>query len=139
MSGPRRHVGRVSLLLVALTCPLAACGSTDGREADVSAAATSFERALRGGDPTAVCAALAPQTRRETEESERKPCADAVAGLNLPAGEPLDGVDVYGRQARAVLASDTLFLSQFPDGWKIVAAGCRPRSGQPYQCAVKGG
>jgi hypothetical protein len=48
-------------------------------------------------------------------------------------------VDVYGRQARAVLASDTLFLSQFSDGWKIVAAGCEPRPGRPYQCSVKGG
>ncbi|MDK0523889.1 hypothetical protein [Streptomyces sp. ML-6] len=56
-----------------------------------------------------------------------------------PAGGPARTVDVYGRQARVVLTSDTLFLSQFADGWKVVAAGCRPLTGRPYQCSVKGG
>ena len=32
-----------------------------------------------------------------------------------------------------------LFLSQFPDGWKVVAAGCIPQPGRPYQCTVEGG
>ncbi|WP_189111633.1 hypothetical protein [Streptomyces camponoticapitis] len=48
-------------------------------------------------------------------------------------------MDVFGRQARAVLVSDTLFLSQFPDGWKVVPAGCEPHPGHPYRCSVKGG
>lgn len=48
-------------------------------------------------------------------------------------------VDVYGNQARAVLATDTLFLSRFAAGWKVVAAGCSPRPEQPYQCRVNGG
>ncbi|MDQ0585580.1 hypothetical protein QF030_007758 [Streptomyces rishiriensis] len=85
-----------------------------------------------------MCSALAPQTRSEVEDSEKKVCPDAVSSQSLTAGGPLRRVDVWGRQARAVLASDTLFLSQFPDGWKIVAAGCRPRPGRPYQCSVKG-
>ncbi|MFJ9041759.1 hypothetical protein ACIRF8_34975 [Streptomyces sp. NPDC102406] len=70
--------------------------------------------------------------------SEKKPCADAIGTQDLSPAGPVRDVDVYGRQARAVLASDTLFLSRFPEGWKVVAAGCRPRAGQPYQCAVKG-
>lgn len=86
-----------------------------------------------------MCAALAPETRREVEESEKKACPDAISALELPAGGPVRDVDVYGRQARAAMASDTLFLSRFPDGWKIVAAGCEPRPGRPYQCSVKGG
>lgn len=86
-----------------------------------------------------MCAALAPGTRDEVEESEKKACVDAIGAQELPAGGAVSGVDVYGRQARAVLVSDTLFLSEFADGWKIVAAGCEPRPGRPYQCSVKGG
>ncbi|MEU6064946.1 hypothetical protein ABZ864_10745 [Streptomyces sp. NPDC047082] len=48
-------------------------------------------------------------------------------------------VQVYGRRARVVLNADTLFLSVFPAGWKVTAAGCVPRSQQPYQCQIKGG
>ncbi|MEV7180696.1 hypothetical protein [Kitasatospora sp. NPDC093679] len=46
---------------------------------------------------------------------------------------------MFGQQARAVLEGDTVFLSAFPDGWKITAAGCEPRPEMPYRCDVKGG
>ncbi|MEU1117626.1 hypothetical protein [Streptomyces sp. NPDC005879] len=48
-------------------------------------------------------------------------------------------IDVFGRQARAVTDRDTLFLSSFPGGWKVTAAGCTPRPEKPYQCLIKGG
>jgi hypothetical protein len=118
---------------------VAACGGPGERGAAASAAAAAFERARAEGDGAAMCAALAPETRGEVEESEKKACAEAISAQELPSGGLVRGVDVYGRQARAVLASDTLFLSQFSDGWKIVAAGCEPRPGRPYQCSVKGG
>ncbi|MFC7969405.1 hypothetical protein [Streptomyces cinereoruber] len=101
--------------------------------------ATGFERALEQGDLKTACAALAPDTRSELEESEKKACHVGITAEELPVGGPVGTVDVYGRQARVVLKSDTLFLSQFPDGWKVVAAGCMPEAGRPYQCAVKGG
>ncbi|MEV7142815.1 hypothetical protein [Streptomyces tauricus] len=138
MSGPRWRT-RFSLLLCVLVPVLAACGTVDGRAADASAAAASFERVLGERDSAALCAALAPGTRGEVEDAEKKPCVEVIGAQDLPAGGTVREVNVYGRQARAVLASDTLFLSQFPDGWKVVAAGCRPRTGQPYQCSVKGG
>jgi hypothetical protein len=134
-----RRITRVFIPLCALSLGLTACGGPVERSTHASAAATAFQKALGRGDRTALCAALAPQTRSEVEEAEKKACADAISAHDLPAGGPVRSVDVHGRQARAVLASDTLFLSQFPDGWKIVAAGCLPRSGQPYQCSVKGG
>ncbi|MFJ9026468.1 hypothetical protein ACIRPU_41940 [Streptomyces sp. NPDC102259] len=117
---------------------LAACGGTGQRSAKASDAATAFEKALSKGDRVALCAALAPQTRKEVENSAKKACTAAMTAQEIPAGGPVRGVDIHGRQARAVLASDTLFLSQFPDGWKIVAAGCKPRPGRPYECSVKG-
>nr|WP_236072294.1 hypothetical protein [Streptomyces polyasparticus] len=85
-----------------------------------------------------MCRALAPATRAELEQSSEATCTDSVLGEDLPYGGRGRTVDVHGRQARVVLQHDTLFLSQFPDGWKIVAAGCRPQRSQPYQCRVKG-
>ncbi|QES47254.1 hypothetical protein DEJ50_04825 [Streptomyces venezuelae] len=46
--------------------------------------------------------------------------------------------EAYGRQAIVRMAGDTLFLSLFTAGWKVVAAGCTPRPGRPYDCLIKG-
>ncbi|MFI2780451.1 hypothetical protein [Streptomyces sp. ALB3] len=140
MSGRRRRTSRVLVWASALLVSLSACGGAGGRSAEVSAAAAALERSLADGDRAATCAALAPETLGEVEEAEKKACVDAIGTQDLPPGGRVRAVDVYGRQARAVLASDTLFLSRFPDGWKIVAAGCRPsRPDRPYQCSVEGG
>jgi hypothetical protein len=139
VGGRRQRVTRVLVSACALVLGPAACGGTGERDARASSAAAAFEKALTGDDRPALCAALAPGTRSEVEDAEKKTCTDAIGTQDIPAGGPVRGVDVYGRQARAVLASDTLFLSEFEDGWKVVAAGCRARPGQPYQCAVKGG
>ncbi|MFE6132254.1 hypothetical protein ACFQ6Q_28960 [Streptomyces sp. NPDC056437] len=124
---------------VALVGVLAGCGSVDEREAAIRSAVEQFDAAAAAKDGASLCAALAPGTRSELEDSEQQPCAEAVAGLRLPAAGAVSGVDVYGQEARVVAAGDTLFLSRFAGGWKVVAAGCRPELGRPYQCAVKGG
>ncbi|KUF16373.1 hypothetical protein AT728_11135 [Streptomyces silvensis] len=139
MSERPRHITRLLLTLGPLVLALTGCGGAGERGAEASAAAAAFEQVLADRDRTALCAALAPETRGEVENSEKKPCVDAIGAQDIPAGGAVRSVDVYGRQARAVLASDTLFLSQFPDGWKVVAAGCQPRPDRPYQCTVKGG
>lgn len=134
-AGPAALAG-VGLLTVGL---LSGCGTPGVRQDDARAAADRFERALGAKDFAGVCARLAPPTREEVEDSEGRGCADAVRGLSLPgAGSPVR-VTVYGRQAQVVGPGDTLFLSQFAHGWRVVAAGCEPRPGQPYKCTVKGG
>ena len=133
----KRLTGTV-MLLALLGPALGACGTAGDRSSDVAGAAAAFERMLRAHDGSGLCAALAPETRSAVEESEKKDCAQAITAEELPMGGATRHVDVYGRQARAVMASDTLFLSQFPDGWKVVAAGCTPQSGRPYQCTVEG-
>ncbi|MFF7448897.1 MULTISPECIES: hypothetical protein [unclassified Streptomyces] len=136
-----RKVRWIGTLAVLSLCGLGlgGCDSVGERDSAASAAARGFERALRSHDAEGLCAALAPETRSEVEESEKKSCEQAIAAQDLPLGGGVRGTDVHGRQARVVLASDTLFLSRFADGWKVVAAGCVPRPGQPYQCVIKGG
>lgn len=118
---------------------LTACSTLGAREAAASQAALRFEESIQRADGTRACAALAPETRQELLESAKMPCAKAVFEEHLSHAGAVREVQVYGQQARVVLAADTLFLSAFPSGWKITAAGCTPRPQQPYQCQIKGG
>jgi hypothetical protein len=36
-------------------------------------------------------------------------------------------------------AQDTIFLARFQSGWKVMAAGCSPVPGHPYDCRLQGG
>ncbi|MFI8085466.1 hypothetical protein ACIF6L_32345 [Kitasatospora sp. NPDC086009] len=117
---------------------LCGCSSLSDREDAVAAAARAFEADLARQDNAALCGALAPGTREELEDSSKTGCQQAIGDSDLPSAADVRRVDVYGRQARAVLDSDTLFLSAFPDGWKITAAGCDPQPRKPYKCVVKG-
>ncbi|QZY20220.1 hypothetical protein [Streptomyces decoyicus] len=90
-----------------------------------------------------MCAALAPATNEELEQSAKSGCVQAIGQAiheqELPAAGAVQGVDVYGDQARVLLEQDTVFLAHFSTGWKLTAAGCRPRPQRPYQCEIKGG
>ncbi|QEV64499.1 hypothetical protein CP982_06245 [Streptomyces spectabilis] len=131
--------GGVVVLTGVLLCTLAACGSLAGREDAAAAAAARFGASLHASDPARGCAALAPGTRDELERSAERPCVRALPEAGLPTAGPVRSVDVYGAQARVVAERDTLFLSSFPGGWKVTAAGCVPRAERPYRCLVKGG
>ncbi|MFF6888045.1 hypothetical protein ACFY9F_33200 [Streptomyces sp. NPDC012421] len=117
---------------------MAGCGAPGARQDAAAAAGTAFEAAVVAGDHLRACALLAPQTRRQLEQDEQKPCAVAFASQKLPTAFGVDGVEAYGRQAMVRMAGDTLFLSLFTGGWKVVAAGCTPRQDQPYDCLIKG-
>ncbi|MEU9158083.1 hypothetical protein AB0D59_48055 [Streptomyces sp. NPDC048417] len=126
---------------MALACAvcLSSCSTLGEREAAASRAAVRFEESVRRADGARACAALAPQTRQELQQSAKTSCPKALSEEQLSPAGAVRTVQVYGRQARVVLAADTLFLSVFPSGWKITAAGCEPRPHQPYQCQIKGG
>ncbi|MFG2749511.1 hypothetical protein [Streptomyces xanthophaeus] len=116
------------------------CGASAVRVDGVRAAGERFERALASGDHGAACRLLAPGTVEQLEQDEGKACAKALGTQELPTAGAVRATEVYGRQAMMRLAGDTLFLSQFSGGWKVVAAGCTPQGAQqPYQCALKGG
>ncbi|WP_406864734.1 hypothetical protein ABZO31_31520 [Streptomyces sp. HUAS MG47] len=99
----------------------------------------AFEQALTVPDYDAACGLLAPATREQLEQDEERACPEALAAVRLPVARTLHATEVYGRQAMMRADDETLFLSQFSRGWRVVAAGCRPREGKPYQCVVKGG
>ncbi|MEU9082712.1 hypothetical protein [Streptomyces sp. NPDC048357] len=84
------------------------------------------------------CGLLAPQTRQQLEQDEQKAWPAAFASQELPRTRGIQGAEAYGRQAMVRMAGDTLFLSLFTGGWKVVAAGCTPRPDQPYDCLIKG-
>jgi hypothetical protein len=118
-------VGAVSLLT--------GCGAdTSGPRA----VATAFVDAVAGGRGQQACARLAPGT--VTEISREQPCEAAVLEAGLPPPTQVRLVESYGREARVVLATDTLFLAEFPGGWRVTAAGCAARADRPYDCAISG-
>ena len=133
--------GRVSgtVTAVVLAAALSACGTASERRDQVRDAAAAFEKALGAGAYEHACTVLAPGTVEELEQSAGSPCVTALSEVPLSPGGAFRQADVYGGEARAVLATDTLFLSHFTAGWKVVAAGCRQRPEQPYRCRIKSG
>ncbi|MGW4509992.1 hypothetical protein ACWENO_35670 [Streptomyces sp. NPDC004436] len=127
--------------MAAVVLTVGGCGGPGPRQADAVLAARNFQTALSQGGFGRACALLAPETRQEVA-SEADDCGQALEQELLPvaSGDAADGrAEVYGRQAMVRLSGDTLFLSQFGKGWKVVAAGCTPRPQRPFDCKVRGG
>jgi hypothetical protein len=122
-----------ALLLIGLATGCS--GSTDGPRS----AAQAYAKDVAGGDGTAMCRLLAPETRAEVAQSGQSPCAQAIVDEDLPDPGDVQRTQVWGRAAQVRMAGDTVFLSQFASGWKVVAAGCTPRGSRPYDCLVQGG
>jgi hypothetical protein len=132
---------RRSLLpvLLALTVVTAAgCASVDDRGQAAADVAARFMSAVGGRDGAAACALLAPDTAEAVSDSGEKPCAEALLDEQLPAAGTVTGTDVYGQWAQVRLTGDTMFLAVFPEGWRVVAAGCTPRPERPYDCVLEG-
>ncbi|QES09696.1 hypothetical protein DEJ44_31400 [Streptomyces venezuelae] len=134
----RRPVRPLAGVLLAAAL-LSGCGASAAREDGASRAGRLFTTALAADDLRAGCELLAPETREQVESDAKGPCGPALRSLDLPKAGAQLGVEVYGRQALLRMRNDTLFLSQFDDGWKVTAAGCVPQAeDEPYQCALKG-
>jgi hypothetical protein len=118
---------------------LAGCGAVGGREDAAAAVATRLLSAIDDDDGATACATLAPDTLADLEQSAGTPCPAAILDQDLPAPATITTTDVYGQWARVVLTDDTVFLAAFPGGWRVVAAGCTPRTDRPYDCTLQGG
>lgn len=126
-----------STCLVALV--VAGCGAGE-REGDVAAVTETFHAALEAGDGRAACDELTEETASALEQQEKRPCEEAILGLELPKGGTVASARVEITSAVATLAEGgTDFLDEGPDGWKLSAAGCVPTSpDQPYECELEG-
>jgi hypothetical protein len=122
-----------------LALALAGCGAGD-RGNDVAAVAQRFHSALEAGDGRAACDQLSENTASKLERQEKKPCDEAILGLELAKGGTVAATGVYVESAYALRAEGgTDFLSEGPEGWTISAAGCRPTAPeQPYECELEG-
>lgn len=135
---PIRRV--LALLAVAVVgAAPSGCGTVSGREQAATAAAQRFLDAVADGDGAAACAVLAPKTVEELEKSGGAGCSEAILDEDLPEPGDVETADVYGQWARVVMSADTVFLAVFPQGWRVVAAGCRPAGEGPYDCVLQGG
>jgi hypothetical protein len=130
-----RAVGPVGLCALLL---LTGCAGSERVDAARSSA-EAFERALAAGDGAAACHLLAPDTAQEVAQSAGTSCASGILHEGLPKAGAVRASTAWGRSAQVRLASDTLFLSHFADGWRVLAAGCSPQPGKPYDCTVQGG
>ncbi|MEV4295321.1 hypothetical protein [Microbispora rosea] len=111
-------------------------GCASAEDTSVAATAQRFLSAAGDGRGGPACLLLAPEAARSLDDCEKD-----IVSAGLRAGA-IRGVDVWGDEARVRVDGDTLFLHRFPDGWRVRAAGCRPRpdqsyTGQPYECEVR--
>ena len=125
------------MLAVALVA--SGCAASGGRRDAAAGVATRLLTAVQDGDGGTACALLAPSTADAVAESANQSCSSAILQEDLPGPGDVRDIDVYGRQARVVLGSDTLFLAVFSRGWLVTAAGCQPQPPQRYDCMVQGG
>lgn len=124
--------------LAAVAFAATSCGSLTQDSGAAANAATAFRTAVQRSDGAAACRLLSPETLHAVVQSEGKPCAKAIVVEGVGGdGGPVH-VDVYGQNARVVFSDDVLFLADFPQGWRLTAAGCTPRADRPYDCLVKG-
>ena len=112
-------------------------GQGNAEKGNAEAAALRFSRSIESATGDA-CGLLAPETLKALEDGEG-PCAGALPDQLQSATGPAESTEVYGKDAVVRLATDTIFLARFPDGWRVRAAGCtRHQDGRPYDCTIKG-
>jgi hypothetical protein len=120
-----------------LVLATAACGSAQERPA--REVAERFHAALAQRDGRTACALLAPETLDELEQSAQDPCEQAVLAEGLLGVRSPEQVRVFGTMAQVRYDAETVFLTRFQQGWKVMAVGCTPEPAERYDCRVEGG
>lgn len=135
----RRRTGRAAVPRAVaaaslLVCTASGCGSIQTSAKQV---ANQFHEAVGAEDWSTACNLLAPQTRGELEQSSGEQCSRALEQEHLPAAGAITAFSGFGTMAQVSFEEDTVFVAEFLRGWKVMAAGCTPVTGRPYDCRVK--
>jgi hypothetical protein len=130
------HRRRTLALSVAALALASGCSST--HEGEVEQVAEQLHAALRVDDGVAACDLLSEEAQEELQDSGDS-CEVAVLDAGLSPDGRVEKVSVYDTSAQVRYDDDVVFLSEFPDGWKIIAAGCEKQAAAPYDCTVQGG
>jgi hypothetical protein len=130
--------GVLALAMTAVATVLASGCATQTAPA-ARQVADEFMQALDAENGQGACRLLAPETRSQLVQAAGQPCAPAILEEGLQAPGPVEGSSSFGTMAEVSYAADTMFLTEFPGGWKVMAAGCAPVPGHPYDCQLRGG
>jgi hypothetical protein len=132
-----RIMGIRSAALVAATAlVLAGCSFTHERE--VEQVAEQLHAALRVEDGAAACALLSEDAQEQLQESGDS-CEVAVLESGIPPDGRVEKVSAYGTSGQVRYDDDVVFLADFPEGWRVIGAGCEKQADAPYDCKVQGG
>jgi hypothetical protein len=113
---------------------LTGCGDLSAD--DVESAASAF--AAAENDAAVRCDLLAPSTLAALVQDESAPCEDVIGDVPIGTGD-VTSVEVWGEEAQATLADDTLFLTRTSAGWRVTAAACTSQGQElPYDCRLEG-
>jgi hypothetical protein len=123
-------------VLVACTVATTSCGAVE--DAGPRATAQRFADAVSRSDYTQACSVLASTTRSELEKSAGVPCPSALEAQDLQPVGALTTSAVFGTMAQVRFTDDTVFVAKFARGWRVLASGCAPVPGGPYDCQLKG-
>ena len=124
---------RLAICVVAVFL-VSGCGSSAAAPA---ARAGQLQASIAQGDAVAACATLAPSTRSTLEQEEQKSCRDTILDQGLPSAKGRALAKVYGSMAQVTYENETVFLSRYANGWRVIAAGCTPVThDRPYECTL---
>lgn len=127
------RLGLSAITVALFTAVGTAC--TPASQAAAWETAGQFETALTTHDDLEACRLLSDEARHRLETATTRPCPAALAALSLPTG-PTRSIETWGGNSQVRLDGSVLFLAEFRTGWRVTAAGCTPRTDQPYDCVV---
>jgi hypothetical protein len=126
---------RAALIPLAAAVALMGCGTGDDRR-QAREAVERMYAAVESRDGAAACEQLTEQAAAALERQTRRPCQEGVLDLEL-VGMRVARVRVYLTSAEALFVEgDTAFLDRTSRGWRVSAAGCKPRGRRPAECEV---
>jgi hypothetical protein len=127
-----------TVIIIALgTVVLSGCAGPDVSGPERTA--TTFAQAISTSNGELACTLLSAEVSSSLAGAAGIPCSAAVLKKDLPTPSAVRDAERFGHQALVTTDTDTVFLSEFPDGWKIIGVGCQARDDKPYDCAVSGG